>query len=45
MTGFSFCAICLINGMLSASPDPILKAGTSISSRKSAAARENGVDI
>ena len=38
-------AICLIRGILSASPEPILKAGISISCKKSAALLENGVDM
>ena len=45
MTGFPLAAMWRMNGRWSASPEPILKAGTSCSSRKSAAARENGVEM
>ena len=43
--GFLNFDIWRISGKLSASPDPILKAGTPISFKKSAAALEKGVEI
>ena len=44
ITGLPNFAMCRIRGRLSASPDPILKAGIPISFKKSAALRENGVE-
>ena len=43
--GLLNCAICLMSGIFVHSPDPILNAGTLISSKKSAAFLENGVEI
>src|SRR6185503_5265602 len=42
--GLPFEAMCSRRGILLHSPDPILNAGTPISSRWSDASRENGVD-